>query len=666
MDYAPSKEYREKYQLSIESPEKFWKEESRRLKWIKVPSVIKNTSFENDIYIKWFEDGQLNACYNCVDRFVEEGRGDKIAIIWEGDDPSKSTKISYSQLLKEVSIFANILEKNGVKKGDRVIIYMPMILKAAYAILACARIGAVHCVVFGGFSASALAGRIEDCEPKLIITADESIRGGKKIPLKQGVNEALESLKSNIKTLVIKNSGGEIIPSPQTLSLRERNEIKDFSDTISHLKMGNGIKWHADRDIWYSDEREKVSDIHKNIAVMNAEDPFFILYTSGSTGKPKGILHSTAGYLLYSAITFDYAFDFKKDDVFWCTADIGWITGHSYTIYGPLLNGTTTLMFEGIPNYPDPSRFWQIIDKHQVNSFYTAPTALRALMREGDKFVKSTSRKSLRILGSVGEPINPEAWNWYYDVVGEKRCQVVDTWWQTETGGHMILPLPNHIKPKAGFATLPFFGVKPILINNEGKEIKGEGEGSLCIADSWPGQARSVYKNHERFIETYFQKFPGLYFSGDGARRDADGYFRITGRTDDVIKVSGHRIGTAEIEAAINKDSKVSESAVVGFAHPIKGEAIYAFVILKQNEEPSTQLKTELKQLVRKEIGPIATPEIIHFVTDLPKTRSGKIMRRIIREIAAGQYEELGDLSTLTNPQIIEDLIKGNKEERKS
>jgi acetyl-CoA synthetase len=634
MSFTPSKDYQDKYQLSISDAEKFWKIEASRLKWIKAPSKIKNTSFANEISIKWFEDGQLNACYNCVDRYVEEGKGDETAIIWEGDDPSKSSKISYNELQKEVSIFANILEKNGVKKGDRVTIYMPMILEAAFAMLACARIGAVHCVVFGGFSSSALAGRIEDCEPKLIITADESLRGGKKIALKQSVDEALESLKSSIKTLVIKNTGSE-------------------------------IKWNKGRDIWYHEERKNVSDTHKNIAVMNAEDPFFILYTSGSTGKPKGILHTTAGYLLYSAITFAYAFDFKKGDVFWCSADIGWITGHSYTIYGPLLNGGTTLMFEGIPNYPDPSRFWQVIDKHKVNSFYTAPTAIRALMREGDKYVKSTSRKSLRILGSVGEPINPAAWQWYNDVVGEKRCKVVDTWWQTETGGHMILPLPGHIEPKPGFATLPFFGIKPILIDNDGKKIKGEGEGNLCIADSWPGQARSVYKNHQRFKETYFEKFPGLYFSGDGAKRDEDGYFRITGRTDDVIKVSGHRIGTAEVEAALNKDSKVSESAVIGVPHEIKGEAIYAFVILKQNQQPSEELKTELKQLVRKEIGPIATPEIIHFTNDLPKTRSGKIMRRIIRKIAAGEYEELGDLSSLTNPQIIDDLIAGNKEERK-
>lgn len=634
MSFTPSKEYQQKYQLSISEPEKFWQEEAQRLSWIKEPNIIKNTSFNDDIKIKWFEDGQLNACYNCIDRHVLAGNGDKTAIIWEGDDPSKSRNISYSQLLDEVCIFANILEKNGVTRGDRVIIYMPMIPEAAYTMLACARIGAIHCVVFGGFSASALAGRIEDCDPKLIITADESVRGGRVTSLKQNVNDALASLRSNIKTLVIRHTG-------------------------------NKINWFEGRDVWYHEEKENASKTHQNILPMNAEDPFFILYTSGSTGKPKGILHTTAGYLLYSAITFAYAFDYKENDIFWCTADIGWITGHSYTIYGPLLNGATTLMFEGVPNYPDPSRFWKVIDKHNVNSFYTAPTAIRALIKEGDQYVKSTSKKSLRILGSVGEPINPEAWQWYHDIAGEGRCAVVDTWWQTETGGHMILPLPGYVKAKPGFATLPFFGVKPALLNNEGKEITGEGEGNLCIADSWPGQARSIYKNHGRFKETYFDKFPGFYFSGDGAKRDSDGYFRITGRTDDVIKVSGHRIGTAEVEAAINESPKVSESAVIGVPHEIKGEAIYAFVILKQNEKADDNLKNELKQLIRKQIGPIATPEFIQFISDLPKTRSGKIMRRIIRKIAAGEYEDLGDLSTLTNPQIVEELIAGNKKELK-
>ena len=630
MNFIPSKFYQEKYRQSIENPHQFWQEESARISWIKQPTIIKNAKFDDKINLKWFEDGVLNPCYNCIDRHIEAGKSNDIAIIWEGDNPDKSLKISYSKLQEEVAIFANILEKNQVKKGDRVIIYMPMILQACYAMLACTRIGAVHCVVFGGFSSSALADRINDCEPKIIITADQGIRGGKIIELKKNVDEAQKILQSNIKTLIVKNTH-------------------------------NQIEWHPNRDIYFEDQVQNVEKIHNNIAKMNAEDPLFILYTSGSTGKPKGILHSTAGYLVYSAITFAYAFDYKKGEVFWCTADIGWITGHSYTIYGPLLNGATTLIYEGVPNYPTPSRFWQIIDKHQVNSFYTAPTAIRALMSEGDDFVKTTSRKSLRILGSVGEPINPEAWEWYHQIVGDKICIMVDTWWQTETGGHMILPLPNHIKPKASMATLPFFGIKPVLLNDDGEEIIGEGEGNLCIADSWPSIARSIYKDHQRFKETYFEKFPNYYFTGDGAKRDKDGYYCITGRTDDVIKVSGHRLGSAEIEAVINQHNKICESSAVGIPHPIKGEVIYIFAILKnkyKNELEIDELKNNLKKLVRQKIGAIATPEFIEFVDDLPKTRSGKIMRRIIRKIICGEHKNLGDLSTLTNPNIVEKLIE--------
>lgn len=633
MNFIPSEFYQEQYRLSLQDPDKYWAKQATRLSWIKHPTIIKNAQFNDEINIKWFEDGELNPCYNCVDRHVVAGRSQDIAMIWEGDDPAKSTKITYLELQEQVAIFANILEKNQVKKGDRVIIYMPMILQACYALLACSRIGAIHCVVFGGFSSSALADRINDCEPKIIITTDQGIRGGKIIELKENVNQAQEILKSNIKTLVIKN-------------------------------IGDKINWRHNTDICFEEEMKLVAKTHHNLAKMNAEDPLFILYTSGSTGKPKGILHSTAGYLLYCAMTFAYAFDYKKDEVFWCTADIGWITGHSYTIYGPLLNGATTLIFEGVPNYPTPSRFWQIIDKHQVNSFYTAPTAIRALMSEGDNYVKTTSRKSLRILGSVGEPINPEAWHWYHQIVGEEKCKMVDTWWQTETGGHMILPLPNHIEAKPSMATLPFFGIKPVLLNDDGEEIIGEGEGNLCIAEAWPSMARSIYKNHQRFKETYFQKFPNYYFTGDGAKRDKDGYYRITGRTDDVIKVSGHRLGSAEIEAVINCHHKICESLAIGIPHPIKGEAIYILAILKQqfrNDQEIDELKNALKKLVRQQIGAIATPEFIDFVADLPKTRSGKIMRRIIRKIICGDDENLGDLSTLTNPQIVETLIKKYK-----
>ncbi|MDA0902074.1 MAG: acetate--CoA ligase [Proteobacteria bacterium] len=629
-NFSPSLEYQAKYQESITNPDKFWLKESQRLSWIKNPTIVKNTSFDDDISIKWFEDGELNVCYNCVDRHVENGNGNNIAIIWEGDDPSKSKSITYNELFKEVCAFANILEKNNIKKGDRVVLYMPMIPEAAYAMLAIARIGAIHTVVFGGFSPNALADRIDNCHPKLIITADEGVRGNKTIPLKHNVDQALEILNENIKTLIVKNTG-------------------------------NSVNCYSDRDLWYEDEKNSVPKTHTNIAIQNAEDPLFILHTSGSTGKPKGLLHTSGGYLLYAAMTFAYSFDYKKGDVFWCSADIGWVTGHSYVIYGPLANGGTTLMFEGVPNYPDPSRFWQVIDKHKVNSFYTAPTAIRALMKEGDKYVKNTSRKSLKILGTVGEPINPEAWDWYNEVVGENNCQIVDTWWQTETGGHMIAPLPNHIKPKAGYACLPFFGVQPVIVDGNANILDGQCQGHLCIKDSWPGQARSIYGDHKRFKETYFTKFKGLYCTGDGAKRDEDGYYRITGRTDDVLNVSGHRIGTAEIEAALDKHEKVCESAVIGIPHEIKGEGIYAFVILNKGEQPSENLTQDLKQLVRKEIGPIVTPDIIHFTDDLPKTRSGKIMRRIIRKIANNDHENLGDLSSLTNPDIIEKLVAGYK-----
>lgn len=628
-NFTPSNWYENNYQQSIEHPDKFWREQAKMLDWDKFPTKIKNTSFKDEVKIRWFEDGELNACYNCVDRHVENGNGEKIALIWEGDEPKDSKKITYLELQKEVSIFANILEKNFVKKGDIVIIYLPMILEAAYAMLACARIGAIHSVVFGGFSAKALGDRINDCHPKLIITADESRRGGKYLPLKTNVDEALKLVKMPVKTLVVKNTGNKI----------------DFGT----------------QDIWYHEEKTTINSTHKINTKINAEDPLFILYTSGSTGKPKGLVHTTGGYLLYSALTFTTVFDYQENEIYFCSADIGWITGHSYGIYGTLAAGATSIMFEGVPSYPDFSRFWQIIDKYQVNIFYTAPTAIRALMKEGDQFLNSTSRKSLRILGTVGEPINPEAWEWYFEKVGHKKCEIVDTWWQTETGGHMITPIPGHIKTKPSCATLPFFGVQPVILDEKGKELKGVAEGNLCFKDSWPGQARSIFGDHKRFVETYFHHFQGYYCSGDGARRDEDGYFRITGRVDDVLKISGHRIGTAEVEAALDSHEKVVESAVVGFPHEIKGEGIYAFVILNQGEKGDENLKKELTSLVRKEIGAIATPEVIQFVSDLPKTRSGKIMRRIIRKIASGEIENLGDLSTLTNPLIVEEIIKNKK-----
>lgn len=622
--------YKKMYAESIENPDKFWAEQAKTLDWSKPFTKVKNTSFEGQPSIKWFEDGQLNVAYNCIDRHLEK-RSDQIAIIWEGDNPSESKNITYKELHEEVCRFANVIKSQGVGKGDRVIIYMPMIVESAYAMLACARIGAVHSVVFGGFSPSSLRGRIEDCKSKLVITAVEGTRGGKKIPLLENVKEALKDCSVEQKVLVV----GEEVTN-QKLEARNTSHFllltSHFLSTVSSICPPEP---------------------------MNAEDPLFILYTSGSTGKPKGVLHTTGGYLLFAALTHKYIFDYRDGDVYWCTADVGWITGHSYIIYGPLTNGATTLMFEGVPNYPDWSRFWNIIDKHKVNIFYTAPTAIRSIMREGDEYVKKTSRVSLRILGSVGEPINPEAWNWYYNVVGDKRCPVVDTWWQTETGGILITPLPGAIDLKPGSATLPFFGVKPAIVDSDGKILEGECEGNLCILDSWPGQMRSVYGDHDRFAQTYFSQFKGKYFSGDGARRDKDGYYWITGRVDDVLNVSGHRIGTAEVESALVGNHNVAEAAVVGYPHDIKGQGIYAFVILKAGVVSSDSLKKELVAWVRKDIGPIATPDILHFAPGLPKTRSGKIMRRILRKIAENDYSNLGDINTLLNPEVVEELING-------
>lgn len=625
-NFTPSIWYQNNYQKSVTNPEQFWLAQTKILDWVKETTIAKNTSFKNDVQIKWFEDGQLNVCYNCVDRHVKNGKGNNIAIIWESDNGDESKKITYNQLLKEVSIFANILQKHNLKKGDVVIIYMPMIVEAAYAMLAAARIGVIHSVVFAGFSAKALADRIKNCNPKLIITADYSRRGGKEINLKNNVDEALKYNSQQIPTLIVRNTGGKI----------EFNNKSNF---------------------WYHEEKKQVNDHHEVVKNINSEDPLFILYTSGSTGAPKGLQHSSAGYLLYAAFTFATVFDYREGEIYWCSADIGWITGHSYVIYGPLANGATTLMFEGVPSYPDFDRFWKIIDKYLVNIFYTAPTAIRALMKEGNEHLQNTSRNSLRILGTVGEPINPEAWQWYYEKVGNSKCFIVDTWWQTETGGHMITAIPGHVNNKPASATLPFFGIRPIILDKKAVVIKNSDQGNLCIEDSWPGQARTIFGDHKRFIETYFSQFEGYYFTGDGAKKDEDGYFYITGRVDDVINVSGHRIGTAEVEAALNKHEKVCESAVVGFNDEIKGQAIYAFVILNKLQKANEKLKEELKNIVRIEIGTIATPKIIHFVPDLPKTRSGKIMRRIIRKIANGEYSNLGDLSTLTNPEIIQEII---------
>ncbi|WP_442954561.1 acetate--CoA ligase [Parvibaculum sp.] len=617
--------YREMYEASVSDPESFWRREGLRIDWMTPYTKVKNTSFDpHNVSIKWFEDGTLNASVNCIDRHLEK-RGDQTAIIFEGDEPTVDKKITYRELHDEVCRFANVLKAQGVKKGDRVTIYMPMIPEAAYAMLACARIGAVHSVVFGGFSPDSLAGRITDCTSNCVITADEGVRGGRKIPLKANTDEALKKCPDVKSVIVIRHTGGDVA-----------------------MKAG--------RDVWYAEEAAKVP-AECTPEEMGAEDPLFILYTSGSTGKPKGVMHTTGGYMVYVSMTHQYVFDYHDGDIYWCTADVGWVTGHSYILYGPLANGATTLMFEGVPNYPDASRCWQVIDKHEVNIFYTAPTALRALMREGEGPVKKTSRKSLRLLGSVGEPINPEAWLWYHRVVGEGRCPIVDTWWQTETGGILITPLPGATDLKPGSATRPFFGVQPVLVDAEGTLLEGATSGNLCIDDSWPGQMRTVYGDHQRFVETYFIQYPGRYFTGDGCRRDEDGYYWITGRVDDVLNVSGHRMGTAEVESALVAHAKVAEAAVVGYPHDIKGQGIYAYVTLIAGEEPSEELRKELVQWVRKEIGPIASPDLIQFAPGLPKTRSGKIMRRILRKIAEDDFSNLGDTSTLADPGVVTDLV---------
>ncbi len=623
--HIDQKKYETLYAESIQNPEKFWSKISERLDWFKTPTKIKNTSFDGNVSIKWYEDGILNACYNCVDRHLPEKEND-VALIWEGDSPDDSLNITYVTLKSEISKLANALKERGVKKGDRVTIYMPMVPEAVYAMLACARIGAVHSVVFGGFSPESLKDRILDCDSHIVITADEGVRGEKKIPLKANTDEALKSCPDVHSVFVLKRTGGD-------------------------------INWIDTRDLWWHDFVDKQSD-ECPCEEMGAEDPLFILYTSGSTGKPKGVLHTTGGYLVFAAYTHEITFDYKAGEVYWCTADVGWVTGHSYIVYGPLANGTTSLIFEGVPNYPDFSRFWQVVDKHQVNSFYTAPTAIRALIKAGDEFVTKTDRSSLRILGTVGEPINSEAWHWYRDVVGNGKCPIVDTWWQTETGGHLITPLPGATATKPGSACVPFFGIQPAIVDKDGNPQEGEAQGALCILDSWPGQMRSLYGDHKRFIETYFTTFPGKYFTGDGARRDEDGYYWITGRMDDVINVSGHRLGTAEIESAIDEHKAVAEAAVVGFPHEIKGQGIYAYVTLREGENPTDEIKTEIIQIVRKIIGPIATPDTIQWAAGLPKTRSGKIMRRILRKIAANDMENLGDTSTLADPSVVEDLIK--------
>ena len=623
------KHFSEKYDYSIELNDKFWSEEGKKIEWIKPFSKVKDVSYDlKDLHIRWFYDGSLNVSSNCLDRHLE-ARGNQIAIIWEGDDPNDTKKITYRELHEEVCKFSNALKANGAKKGDRITIYMPMIPEAAVAMLACARIGAIHSVVFGGFSPDSLAGRITDCDSNIIITADEGIRGGKIIPLKENTDAALKLCSSIKKCIVVKRTG-------------------------------NDINWVEGRDVWYHEAMSKV-DNECQPEEMDAEDPLFILYTSGSTGKPKGVLHTTAGYIVYASITHKYVFNYIDGDIYWCTADVGWVTGHSYIVYGPLANGATTLMFEGVPNYPTNSRFWEIVDKHKVNIFYTAPTAIRALMREGDEAVKKTSRSSLKLLGTVGEPINPEAWRWYYDVVGNKNCEIVDTWWQTETGGILISPLPGVTSTKPGSATKPLFGVKPVIVDQNNNILEGPTEGSLCLDMSWPGQMRTVYGDHKRFAETYFSTFPGRYFTGDGCRRDKDGYYWITGRVDDVINISGHRMGTAEVESALVEHKLVAESAVVGYPHDIKGQGIYAYVTLVLGSEPSIEIEKELKQVVRKIIGPIATPDLIQFSPALPKTRSGKIMRRILRKIAANEHSELGDTSTLADPSVVENLIENRK-----
>ena len=613
------------YAESLRDPDAFWGEHGKRIDWIRPYTTVKNTLYsKEDVSIKWYEDGTLNACVNCIDRHLE-ARGDDIAIIWEGDEPDQDAKITYRQLHEEVCRFANVLKQRGLGKGDRITIYMPMIPEAAYAMLACARIGAIHSVVFGGFSPDALAGRIQDCDSSCVITADEGIRGGRKIPLKANTDAALEQCSGVSSVVVVARTQGDV-------------------DMV------------AGRDIWYHEVKETV-EADCPPEEMSAEDPLFILYTSGSTGKPKGVLHTTGGYMVYASMTHEYVFDYKLGEIFWCTADVGWVTGHTYIVYGPLANGATTMMFEGVPNYPDNSRFWNVCDKHKVNIFYTAPTALRALMREGTAPVKAASRSSIRLLGSVGEPINPEAWLWYHREVGEGRCPIVDTWWQTETGAALITPLPGATPLKPGSASRPFFGIRPELVDADGKLLEGATSGNLCIADSWPGQMRTVYGDHQRFIDTYFVQYPGKYFTGDGCRRDEDGYYWITGRVDDVLNISGHRLGTAEVESALVAHAQVAEAAVVGYPHEIKGQGIYCYVTLNAGLDGDDDLKGELVQWVRKEIGPIASPDLIQFASGLPKTRSGKIMRRILRKIAEDDFSNLGDTSTLADPSVVDALI---------
>ncbi|UTD27080.1 acetate--CoA ligase [Bradyrhizobium sp. WD16] len=630
--YIDDAGYREMYARSIKDPDGFWGEHGKRIDWIKPYTKVQNVSFApGNVSIKWYEDGTLNVAYNCIDRHLAK-RGDQVAIIWEGDDPTNDRKITYKQLHAEVCKFANVLKAHGVRKGDRVTIYLPMIPEAAYAMLACARIGAIHSVVFGGFSPDSLAGRIRDASSTVLITADEGLRGGKKVPLKANADAAAEKAGGVESIVVVRHTGG-------------------------------AVPMKAGRDIYYHDAAAKVG-ADCPCEEINAEDPLFILYTSGSTGAPKGVVHTTGGYLVFASMTHHYVFDYHEGDIYWCTADVGWVTGHSYILYGPLANGATTLMFEGVPNYPDNSRFWNVIDKHKVNIFYTAPTAIRALMQSGDGPVKKTSRASLRLLGSVGEPINPEAWEWYYRVVGESRCPIVDTWWQTETGGILITPLPGATALKPGSATQPFFGVVPEIVDADGQVLAGATQGNLCIARSWPGQMRTVFGDHERFMQTYFSAYPNKYFTGDGCRRDEDGYYWITGRVDDVINVSGHRMGTAEVESSLVAHALVSEAAVVGYPHDIKGQGIYAYVTLMTGVEPTEDLRKELVAWVRKDIGPIASPDLIQFAPGLPKTRSGKIMRRILRKIAEDEFGALGDTSTLADPTVVDDLVQHRQNKR--
>jgi acetyl-CoA synthetase len=623
--WVDAKKYDEMYARSVKDPAGFWAEQAKRIDWIAQPTTIKDTSFTGDVHIKWYEDGVLNASLNCLDRHLQK-RGNQTAILWEGDDPKESRNVTYKELHETVCRLANAMKSLGVKKGDRVTIYMPMVPEAAAAMLACARIGAIHSVVFGGFSPDSLVGRIQDCDSNLVITADEGLRGGRKVPLKANTDEALKKCPTVKHCIVLRRTGGK-------------------------------IGWTEGRDLWWHELLAKQAPTCK-AEPMSAEDPLFILYTSGSTGKPKGVLHTTGGYLIYTAMTHQLVFDYHEGEIYWCTADVGWVTGHSYIVYGPLANGAVSLMFEGVPNYPSPSRFWEVCDKHKVNIFYTAPTAIRALMRDGEGPVKKASRASIRLLGTVGEPINPEAWEWYHRVVGERRCPIVDTWWQTETGGILISPLPGATALKPGSATMPLPGVQPVIVDGNGKVLEGACEGNLCIADSWPGQMRTVFRDHERFVQTYFSTYKGYYFTGDGCRRDADGYYWITGRVDDVINVAGHRLGTAEVESALVAHPKVAESAVVGYPHEIKGQGIYAYVTLKAGIDPSEDLRKELVQWVRKEIGPIATPDTIQWAPGLPKTRSGKIMRRILRKIAENDLSNLGDTSTLADPAVVDDLVK--------